>query len=120
MTRGAEQRARIRWGVGSAIITGATSWWLWGREGAIAAVVMAVVATGLQMFTARITERSGVPAALDHLKTYLIGVVLRLLGVVVLALAVFFDRRTFPPLAAALGYLGAVLPLLYLETRLAR
>ena len=49
---------------------------------------------------------------------YGIGVVLRMLGVLIIAVLVMRDPERFPVLPTALGYLGVILPLLYLETRL--
>jgi hypothetical protein len=63
--------------------------------------------------------RTGKPAAPDHVKVYAIGVILRLCGVILLGLAMANDPVNFPPLPSVLGYTGTVLPLLYLETRLA-
>jgi hypothetical protein len=37
--------------------------------------------------------------------------------VLLFLVAVLVDRRLFPPLPTALGYLGVVIPLLFLETR---
>jgi hypothetical protein len=45
---------------------------------------------------------------------------LRLLGVVAIAVAAGLDPAHFPPLAAALGFLGVLLPLLFYEVRLIR
>lgn len=64
--------------------------------------------------------RTGYPAGPDHLKVYVIGVLLRLVGVLMFAIAVTMDPGHFPALPSALGYLGTVLPLLYLETQLTR
>lgn len=49
-----------------------------------------------------------------------LGMGLRLLGVVALPVAVVVDRVAFPPIPSAFGYLGVLLPLLFLETRLFR
>jgi hypothetical protein len=45
------------------------------------------------------------------------GMGLRLIGVAVLPVAVAVDRERFPPLAAALGYLLVLVPLLFYEIR---
>ena len=113
------QSSRVIWGVASA--TGATivAALLWGRAAIVGAAVFGAVAIGLQLLAARIVARTGMIAP-DQLKGYLVGVALRLSGVAVLGLAVGLDRSAFPPLASAMGYLGTVLPLLYLETRLSR
>jgi len=117
--RGARwQGRRLVWGaVCTAIMTAAAAI-IWGREAVVGAATFGLVATGLQMLAARVMARTGIPAALDHLKVYAAGMLLRLAGVALLGVAVSLNRETFPPLASALGYLGTVLPLLYLETRL--
>ena len=54
------------------------------------------------------------------LKRWGIGMALRFVGIVVLAGAAVADPKVFPPLPAAMGYLGVLLPLLIVETRLLR
>ncbi len=48
------------------------------------------------------------------------GMGLRLLGVVLFAVAVLIRPDIFPPLPTAFGYVGVLIPLLFLETRLLR
>jgi hypothetical protein len=48
------------------------------------------------------------------------GMLLRLAGVGLLAVAVVIDPELFPPLPAAAGFLGVLLPLLFSEVRFAR
>ena len=90
---------------------------VWSRVGALAALAFGLVATALQLVAARAISRTGVEATIDRPALYGVGVLLRIAGVVLLALAVSLDRDRFPPLPSALGYLGTVLPLLFLETR---
>lgn len=118
-TANREQFRRLRLGlVATAAITG-FAWLLWGPAAVTAALVFGLVATTIQMVAARIASRLGLPATPDALKVYGIGMTLRVAGVAALGLAVTMDRATFPPGAAALGYLGTLLPLMWLETRLA-
>ena len=120
MTSAAGQPQRVAWGgVSTAVVTAAATL-IWGRSAAPGAAAFGGVATGLQLLAARTMARTGRPASLDHLKVYGIGVLFRAAGVVLLGVAVGLDRTTFQPLASAAGYLGVVLPLLYLETRLTR
>lgn len=98
---------------------GVLAWLLWDAAGLTAAMVFGTLATAVQMVAARIAERLGVPATPDNLRVYVLGMGLRIVGVAAIALAVTLDRATFPPGAAALGYLGTLLPLMWLETRLA-
>ncbi|MGH7581993.1 MAG: hypothetical protein ACREL5_02055 [Gemmatimonadales bacterium] len=120
MRRGAEQRVRLRWGVLCAVAMTAVAGLVWGRDSMAGAAIFGVVAIVLQMIAASLMGRTGVPAALDHLKVYVIGVLLRFGGVVLLGVAIVLDRGFFRPWPSAIGYVGTILPLLYLETRLAR
>jgi hypothetical protein len=110
---------RLRLGLAAtAAITG-LAWLLWGPAAVTAALVFGLLATAIQIVAARMATRLGSPATPDHLRVYVLGMGLRILGVAAIAAAVTFDRATFPPGAAALGYLGTLLPLMWLETRLA-
>lgn len=120
MTRSGEQLVRVRWGAACTLVLCAISVVVWGRGAIPGATVFGAVATLLQMTAASLMARTGVPAALDHLKVYAIGVLLRFGGVALLGVAIAVDRRLFVPWPSAVGYVGTILPLLYLETRLAR
>lgn len=116
----AGQLARLRWGLAAALGMALVAWPVWGGVGARAAAVFAGLATLIQLVAARIAGRMGKPATPDHLAVYLSGMLLRFGGVGLIGLAVWLRRGDFPPLPTAAGYLGAMLPLLYLETRLGR
>ncbi|HEY4319811.1 MAG TPA: hypothetical protein VGM77_01430 [Gemmatimonadales bacterium] len=105
-------------GLAAAVVATGAATALWGRAAWPGAPIFAGVAVALQLIAARAMRRSGRPATLDHLTVYVGGVFLRLLGVAMLGVAVAVDRTTFHPWASSIGYLGTVLPLLYLETRL--
>lgn len=100
-------------------LTGAVtgiSWLTWGRAAAVPALVMGLVAMGIQVLAHRLRRgpanpRSPFPAG------WLAGTGLRLGGIVVMVLLVVLDRERFAPLPAALGYLGVLIPLLMLELR---
>ena len=114
------QSRRFRWGaVGTAGVT-VLAWLLWGVVGAQSALLFGVVATGIQLLADRLARRLGVAVTVDRLLVYSIGVVLRIGGVALIGVAAFLRGEAFSPPGAALGYLGVLLPLLYLETRLAR
>jgi hypothetical protein len=110
------QAARLRWGAGTALVLSLVGWAIWGAAGAGAALTLGLVATALQMLAAWRTGSAGI----DRLRVYTVGVVLRFAGVLVLGVMVTLEPRRFPPLPSAMGYLGTVLTLLYLETRLTR
>jgi hypothetical protein len=119
-THAADQLRRLQWGAIATLVVAASAAAIWGRAGAIGAAASGGVATALQLIAARAMERTGIPAALDHLAVYGMGVVLRMSGVLLLGMAIGLDRTAFPPVPSAVGYLGTILPLLYLETRLGR
>lgn len=92
---------------------------IWGEAGTRAALLFGAVATGVQLLAHRLVRRLGIPASIDRLKIYLIGTLLRFGGVVLMG-AMSAWREGFSLPAAALGYLGVLLPLLFLETQLDR
>jgi hypothetical protein len=119
MRAGAQQLRRLLWGIAAAACLAIGAGLLWSREAAQAALLMGLLATGMQLVAARVMRRTG-GGSIDQVKIYMLGAVLRLLGVVLLGVLVTVDRHAFPLLPSAAGYLGTVLPLLYLETRLAQ
>lgn len=120
MIQRSEQRRRLLWGAVCTLVVSGVAVAIWGRGALVGAASFGAVATALQLVAAQLMARTGKPAALDHLTVYVIGVFLRLLGVVLFGVAVALDRATFAPWPSALGYLGTILPLLYLETKLGR
>jgi hypothetical protein len=56
----------------------------------------------------------------ELIRGWALGMGLRLAGVVLIAVAVTLDRHMFPPLAAAIAYLGVLIPLLFGEIYLIR
>lgn len=77
-----------------------------------------VLATALQsvaMALAAPRLRSGDYPGL--LRRWALGGGIRLVGVVAIPVAVAVDRERFPPLAAALGYVGVLVPLFFFEIR---
>ena len=105
--------------MGTAGVT-AVAWLLWGTTGAQSALLFGAVATGIQLLADRLARRLGVVATVDRLMVYSIGVVLRIGGVALIGVAAVTWGEAFSPPGAAMGYLGVLLPLLYLETRLER
>ncbi len=113
------QLQRLRLGAVMTVAVGTLAALIWGMVGLVAAAVFGGVATGIQLLAARWSRLTGRRATPDQLAIYLIGMVLRIVGVVLIGVAVTTDRATFPPGPAAMGYLGTLLPLMWLETRLA-
>ena len=115
-----DQAARLRLGVLVTVVVAGAAALIWGGRGAAAAGSFGVLATAIQLTAARLMARQGGPVGVDHLKVYLVGVFLRLAGVALVGVAIALDRERFPPGPTAMGYVGTILPLLYLETRLTR
>ncbi len=95
----------------------AVAWLASGSAGATGAATAGLVAIALSLLAVRLVRRTGREPTVDQLMVYGIGVVLRFVGVGLIGLLVVRNPTTFPPLPTALGYLGVVLPLLYMETR---
>lgn len=79
-----------------------------------------LLATLVQMAAgeALAARRGGTPA--DLLKGYGIGMGLRLVSLVILMVVLVARRDTIEALPTALGFLGVLIPLLFLEVRRAR
>lgn len=78
-----------------------------------------LLALGIQLVARRLAH-GPVPPRAAFPPGWLWGTALRFGGVVLLAVAALVNRQLFPPLAAALGYLGVLIPLLVLELRSTR
>ncbi|MDX2262884.1 MAG: ATP synthase subunit I [Gemmatimonadales bacterium] len=104
-------------GIVATAATAGVAWLASGTAGAIGAATAGVVAIALSLLAVRLVGRTGRAPTVDQLMVYGIGVVLRMLGVLIVGVLVMRDAERFPPLPTALGYLGVVLPLLYMETR---
>ena len=95
---------------------------VWNGQAAFAAAVFGALATAIQLGAIGLlapARKKGAPLQ-RFLARWGIGMGLRLLGVIAIALASGLDPVRFPPLATALGFLGVLLPLLLLEVRVIR
>jgi hypothetical protein len=90
---------------------------VWGRVAVVPGVAFGLVATLIQVaaWLAVAPVLSGAPS--KFLARWAIGMGLRLAGVLLVAVAIVIDRSLFAPLPTAFGYLGVVIPLLFLELR---
>ena len=92
----------------------------WGEQAALAAAVLGAAALVIQVVAvALVRTAKGAPLA-KFMVRWGAGMGLRLLGIVLLALLAGLDPAHFPPGPAAAGFLGVLLPLLFLEARVAR
>ncbi|HET9275502.1 MAG TPA: hypothetical protein VFN96_05465 [Gemmatimonadales bacterium] len=93
---------------------------IWDRQAAVAALVFGTVATAIQAGALALMRKARGAPVQQFLKRWGAGMGLRLLGVVLIAVAGGVAPALFPPLAASLGFLGVLLPLLFYEVRLIR
>lgn len=87
-----------------------------GRE-ARSGLLFGLLATAIQLVAARwMTGLEQAPIQ-QYLKRWGGGMGLRLLGVGLVALVIWLEPPALPALPAALGYVGVLIPLLFLEAR---
>ncbi len=88
-----------------------------GSEALIAAATFGLLATMLQVMSVAAVQPVWNRGFTRVMGRWAAGTLLRWLGVVLIAVAVLIDRELFPPLPTAFGYLGVVVPLLYVELK---
>lgn len=79
-----------------------------------------VVATAIQMVAVEVLRGAAGQPLPVFMKRYGIGMGLRVAGVALLLVAIVAWPDRFPPLPTAMGFLGVLVPLLFLEARLTR
>ena len=92
----------------------------WGREAFLPGVVFGLIATAIQVISVALVRPVFSGETVVVLKRWGIGMLLRGLGVALVAVAVTIDRALFPPLPTAFAFLGVLVPLLFMEVRLVR
>lgn len=108
---------QVRIGLLLTVAVGAVIWAIWGRNAAAAGVIFGLLAVLVQLAAVRLLKPAIQGSFRNLAARWLMGTGLRLGGVVVWAVAVMIDRTMFPPLATAVGYLGVLVPLLFMEMR---
>jgi hypothetical protein len=98
-------------GLGAGLVLGAAL--IGGRAAGIGGIV-AVVAQTWAVLLLRPMMRAPNP---QFMARWLGGMGIRFLGAGVVLIVAITNRALLPPLPAVLGYLGVLLPLLFLETR---
>ena len=114
---------RVVWvGLGLTAVAGGAAFLMYLSPAvAMTAVVFGLLATRLQMLAGRLAAKVPKDAKFEEfVKAYGWGMGLRLLGVVALVVVCTAWPAYFPAIGAAIGYLGVLVPLLFLETRTAR
>ncbi|HEU5217903.1 MAG TPA: hypothetical protein VFU23_04550 [Gemmatimonadales bacterium] len=104
--------------IGGAI--SAAAFGIGGAQAAFGAAVFSALGIVIQLSAIALIRPVMQAAPRLFIKRWGLGMGLRVLGVVALALAVGLDPTHFPPIPAAIGFLGVVLPLLLFEVRLVR
>lgn len=93
---------------------------VWGHPAILPGIVFGLLATVLQLVAVRALQRGIGGSHTDFTRGFVVGTVLRFAGIVLVLVAVLVDRERFAPLPTAFGYLGVVVPLLFLEVRFVR
>ncbi len=101
-------------------LVAALAWRFWGPVALLPAVSFGLLATLIQWVAVRALARVYHGTLTEFYRGFGTGLILRAGGVMLLLVAVLVDRAHFPPLPTAFGYLGVVIPLLFLEARLVR
>ena len=108
-------------GLGLTLLVTAALVAVWGRAAALVpGVAMGLLGTLIQWAATRRLRRNYDGSTPDFFRAIGAGMALRMAGVLLMLLAIVADRGVFPPLPTALGFLGVVIPLLFLEVRLVR
>jgi hypothetical protein len=92
----------------------------WGGAALVPGIVFGLLATAIEVGALRAFKPDWRNDSASLYKAFGKGFGLRLLGVAVLVAAILLDRPHFPPLASAIGFLGVLVPLLFLEPRSVR
>jgi hypothetical protein len=91
-----------------------------GRPALVPGIAFGLLATSIQVVADRLlARRLGAPAG-EFGRGYVAGMGLRGVGIVLMTVAVVAAPALFPALPTALGFLGVLVPLLFMEMRLAR
>lgn len=91
-----------------------------GRPALVPGLVFGGLATLIQVVADRLVARRLQGPVGEFGRGYVAGMGLRLAGVVLMAVAIVAAPALFPPLPTAFGFLGVLVPLLFMEMRLAR
>lgn len=91
-----------------------------GRPALVPGLVFGGLATLIQVVADRFVARRLEAPVGEFGRGYVAGMGLRLAGIVLMTVAIVTAPALFPPLPTAFGFLGVLVPLLFMEMRLAR
>jgi hypothetical protein len=107
-----------RVGVALSAVTAVICFLIWGSVAVLPAASFGLVATTIQLGAGSIMRIGDVPASFPVFAfRWGIGMGLRLAGIVLLVVALVLGRSVFVPLPTTIGFLGVLIPLLFLEAR---
>jgi hypothetical protein len=92
----------------------------WGREALLPGLIFGLTATAIQTISVALVRPVFKGETVMLLKRWGLGMLLRGVGVALVAVAITLDRSLFPPLPTAFAFLGVLVPLLFMEVRLVR
>ena len=107
-------------GAALTILVTAALWRVWGDSALVPGVSFGLLATVILWVAVRALARTYHGTLTEFFRGFGTGLILRAGGVLLLVIAILADAERFPPLPTAFGYLGVVIPLLFLEARFVR
>jgi len=105
-------------GLGLSGLLGLLCGGLWGRQEALAAGGFGLLATVIQVVAIRLMHGLKQMPTGQFFARWAAGTGLRFAGAILMGVLALVNATLFPPLPAALGFLGVLIPLLALEIRL--
>lgn len=102
-------------GVGLTATLTVAAAFVWGGAASAGVLAFGLLATALQAAAGAVVRPALDKPFPELMKRWGLGIALRLAGVVVLAVAISFDRELFRPLPSALGYIGVLFPVMLVE-----
>lgn len=103
----------------TAVVTGLL-YWGFGPAALVPGLVFGGLATAIQMVAGILLRRARGQPFERLLKAWGMGMALRVTGMFLFLAAVLVDRTLFPPLPAALAYVGVLIPLMFSDLRTIR
>ncbi len=107
-------------GLALTLLVSAVTWAVWGRSAIMATAVAGLLATVIEVWAVGRLRRGMAGTTAAFFAGLGMGMLSRLAGVALVAIAVMRLPELFPPLPTAAGFLGVLLPLLFSEVRFTR
>jgi hypothetical protein len=108
---------RLKGGLALSLAAALVGLLLAGWRGAVSAGTFGLLATAIQLLAARSMQGRADAPLREFARGWAGGMGLRMLGVVLVGVVIWLDSARFPALPAAMGFLGVLVPLLFLEAR---